>query len=118
MEHLKEIAFVVYPVREPQTAKKFYAEVLGLKESANWQDQWIEFDIGSGTLAITNGFTQIQAGAKGAMAAMEVDDLDQVLAQLKPQSVPLVGDPWDTPVCRGAIIADPDGNMILLHQKK
>ena len=69
MKQIKEIAFLVYPVREPKTAKRFYTDVLGFKETANWQDQWIEFDIGSGTLAITNGFTQIQPGAKGAMAA-------------------------------------------------
>ncbi len=118
MNQFKEIAFVAYPVRDTKAARRFYQETLGLTETANWQDQWIEYDIGSGTLAITNGFPQSQPGAKGAMAALEVGDLNAVLAQLKSRSVPLAGDPWDTPVCRGAIITDPDGNPIMLHQKK
>jgi predicted enzyme related to lactoylglutathione lyase len=118
MKPLKEIAFVVYPVREPKTAKRFYQDALGLTESSNWQDQWIEYDIGSGTLAITNGLPQAQPGAKGAVVGLEVADLDSFLAQLKAKSVTVVGEPWDTPVCRGAIIQDPDGNAIMLHQKK
>ena len=118
MKNIKHIAFMVYPVRDPKAAKRFYGDVLGLTETANWKDQWIEYDIGAGTLAITNGFPQAKPGAKGAMAALEVDDLDAVIAQLKTKSVALTGDPWDTPVCRGASITDPDGNEIMLHQKK
>ena len=118
MQQLKEIAFVVYPVKDPKAAKDFYQGILGLTETANWQDQWIEYDIGSGTLVITNGFPQAQPGAKGAMAGIEVDDFDAVLDHLKSKSIPLAGEPWDTPVCRGATFTDPDGNVIMLHQKK
>lgn len=114
----REIAFVVYPVSDVKAAKAFYQDVLGLKETANWQDQWIEYDIGPGTLVITNGLPKAQPGAKGAVAGLEVVDLDQTIARLKEKTVVFSQDLYDTPVCRGAGITDPDGNEIMLHQRK
>lgn len=114
----REIAFVVYPVKDVKAAKAFYQDILGLKETANWQDEWIEYDIGPGTLVITNGLPKAQPGAKGAVAGLEVVDLDPMIVWLKEKSVVFSQEPYDTPVCRGAGIQDPDGNEIMLHQRK
>ena len=46
----KNVAFVVYPVTNVEISRSFYEEVLGLAVTANWQDQWVEYDIGDGTL--------------------------------------------------------------------
>jgi predicted enzyme related to lactoylglutathione lyase len=113
-----EIAFVVYPVSDMVRARAFYAEVLGLEETANWDDVWVEYGIGPGTLAITDTFPHLEPGAKGALAALEVDDFDAVLATLEEQSVVLFTGPFDTPACRGCSIKDPDGNEIILHARK
>jgi predicted enzyme related to lactoylglutathione lyase len=114
---IQDIAFVLYPVADVAKARAFYAGVLGLAETANWQDQWIEYDLGNGTLAITGGQPGAQAG-NGAMAAFEVKDFDAAAAFLKEKSIPWSMEPFESPVCRGACIKDPDGNQIMIHQRK
>lgn len=117
-EMLKEIAFVLYPVTDMPKARAFYSQTLGLKETANWQDQWIEYDIGPGTLAITAAMPGVQPGTGGPLAAFEVTDFDAVARFLEKQNVPWTSPPFDTPVCRGGMIKDPDGNTIMIHQRK
>ena len=113
----KELAFTVYPVKDPKRSRDFYQNTFGLRETANWQDKWIEFDVGPGTLAITDGFSQSTPGAKGAMVALEVDDFAACLQELKSKGVKLAMEPFDTPVCRGVTVSDPDGNEIMIHQR-
>jgi predicted enzyme related to lactoylglutathione lyase len=114
----KEIAFVVYPVKDVKRTAEFYTSKLGLSVTANWDDCWIEFDIGAGTLAITNTFPHLVPGAKGALAALEVDDFAAFAAELKSKGVPLATGPFDTPACKGGSIFDPDGNELIIHQRK
>jgi predicted enzyme related to lactoylglutathione lyase len=114
----KDVAFVIYPVKEVKTARVFYEEILGLKVTANWDDQWVEYDIGHGTLAITVADATHRAGTHGATIGLEVVDLDAVLAHLKATAVPIFNGPFDSPVCRDCIIRDPDENEIILHARK
>jgi predicted enzyme related to lactoylglutathione lyase len=118
MQLFKNIAFFVYPVSDVKRARSFYEGILGLTETSNWQDQWVEYDIGDGTLVITVADAKHQAGARGAMVGLEVNDFDAALAHLKEKSVPVSEGPFDSPVCRGCIIRDPDQNDIILHAKK
>src|SRR5512143_3908585 len=108
----KDVAFVAYPVKDVKAARAFYEGPLGLKATANWQDQWVEYDIGAGTLAISVADDKHQPGTHGPTIGLEVMDFDATLAHLKQDSVPLVGEDFDTPVCRGCIIQDPDGNQL------
>ncbi|MGD0538619.1 MAG: VOC family protein [Verrucomicrobiota bacterium] len=114
----KNVAFVVYPVTNVEISRSFYEEVLGLAVTANWQDQWVEYDIGDGTLVITVADAGHRPGTHGATVGLEVGDFETVLAHLKSKSVPIHQGPFDSPVCRGCIIRDPDHNEIILHAKK
>src|SRR5512140_3321201 len=114
----KEIAFTVLPVRDVRRAREFYTEKLGLKETAHWQDKGDEVDIGPGTLAITDGFEQLVPGAKGAMVALELEDFTDTVKELEAKGMKLAMATFDTPVCVGATILDPDGNEVMLHQRK
>ncbi len=114
----RDVAFVVYPVKDVKTSRRFYEGPLSLKPTANWNDQWVEYDIGRGTLAITTADAGHQAGAHGASAGLEVTDLDAVLDRLKACAVPIVDGPFDSPACRGCVIRDPDGNELILHARK
>ena len=114
----KDVAFVVYPVKDVKLARAFYEGPLGLQVTANWQDQWVEYDIGAGTLAIVAADETHKPGAHGPSVGLEVTDFDRVLAHLKQHAVPVKTGPFDSPVCRGCIITDPDGNELLLHAKK
>jgi predicted enzyme related to lactoylglutathione lyase len=114
----KDIAFVIYPVKSVKTSRVFYEDTLGLKVTANWDDQWVEYDIGNGTLAITAADATHTAGTHGATIGLEVADLDAVLDCLKTRGAPVFNGPFDSPACRGCIIRDPDENEIILHQRK
>ena len=112
------VAFTAYPVTNVKASREFYEGSLGLKVTANWDDQWVEYDIGAGTLAITTADATHRPGAHGATLGLEVADFDRVLAHLQARGVPIVNGPFDSPACRGCIIRDPDGNEIILHAKK
>jgi predicted enzyme related to lactoylglutathione lyase len=115
---IKSIAFTVYPVTDVPRARKFYESVLGLKMGMNFNDVWVEYDIAGGTLAITNMMTGSKPGGTGAHISFEVDDIEASVKKLKAQNIPFVLELFDTPVCRMAAVADPDGNGIGLHQCK
>jgi predicted enzyme related to lactoylglutathione lyase len=114
----KDVAFTVYPVKDVKAARPFYEDALGLTVTANWEDQWVEYDIGSGTLAITTADAAHRAGTHGATVGLEVVDFDATLEHLKTHAIPIVNGPFDSPACRGCIVRDPDGNEIILHAKK
>jgi predicted enzyme related to lactoylglutathione lyase len=114
---INAIAFTVYPVSDMGRARSFYEQVLGLRNTYNFQDQWVEFDIGASTFAITTTDMGHAPGAKGAVVGFEVDDLDHFVTRLKQRSVPFVVDPFETPVCRMAVIEDPDRNHLAIHRR-
>jgi predicted enzyme related to lactoylglutathione lyase len=114
----KNVAFTASPVADVKKSWSFYEDVLGLTVTANWNDQWVEYDVGEGTLVIVAADEKHQAGANGTFIGLEVVDFDAVLAHLRQKSVAISDGPFDSPVCRGCAIRDPDGNEILIHAKK
>ena len=114
---ITSMAFTVYPVSDLARARAFYEHVLGLRVSSNYQDVWVEYDIGGSTFAITTTDMGHVPGAKGAVVAFEVSDLDGYVHKMKEQAVSFVAETFDTPVCRMAVIADQDGNHITLHKR-
>jgi predicted enzyme related to lactoylglutathione lyase len=115
---IKHIAFFAYPVSNLERSRKFYEGVLGLRVSMNFQDAWIEYDIAGVTLAITTMIKELKPGAPGGFIGLEVDDIDLEVERLKSKGAVLKLDTFDTPGCRIAVFADPDGNGINLHQMK
>lgn len=114
---ITSIAFTVYPVKDMAAARRFYEDSLGLKVGMNFQDFWVEYDIAGGTFAITTMDERHVAGAKGAVVAFEVADLDAYVAALKSKGVVFVQEPCATPVCRLAVVSDPDGNDVIIHRR-
>lgn len=111
------IAFTVYPVSNMERARAFYEHVLGLPVSSNYRDAWIEYDVAGSTFAITTTEMGHTPGAKGAVVAFEVSDLDAFILKMKERAVPFVMEAFDTPVCRMAVVEDPDGNHVTIHQR-
>jgi len=118
MRTIKSIAFCGYPVENIAEAREFYEGLLGLTVKMDYEGKWVEFDIGGGTLAITTMATERVPGAAGGFIALNVDDLDGWIAELKAKGVTLIVEPFETPHSRLAVIADPDGNEISLRQGK
>ena len=114
---IRSIAFTVYPVRDIVRSRSFYEGILGLTLGYNFQDVWVEYNVGDSTFAITTTEMGHTPGAKGAVVAFEVADLDAFVNTLKKKSVTFVVDTLPTPVCRMAVIEDPDGNHIVIHKR-
>jgi predicted enzyme related to lactoylglutathione lyase len=59
-----------------------------------------------------------QGGQRGGAAvALAVADVRAAVADLRARGVPIVMEPLESPVCWLAMIADPDGNRVWLHQR-
>ncbi len=110
------LSFFVYPVSDMARARAFYGGVLGLKETSAWQDAWVEFDVGAGTLALSTMMDGCTPGARGGAAALEAPAFDETVAHLRAHGVMFLREPADTGVCRFARFVDPDGNHLVLHR--
>ena len=118
---VNEIAFTGYPVTNLKRARQFYEGVLGLKPSHVFGDEqtaWVEYDIGPGTVSIGNGAPDWKPSPGGGSVGLEVDDFDAAMKQLKASGALFRIEPMETPVCRMAVVADPDGNSITIHKRK
>ena len=47
-----------------------------------------------------------------------MEDVAAAVEELRGKNVPVAMEPIETPVCFMAVVEDPDGNRILLHQRK
>jgi predicted enzyme related to lactoylglutathione lyase len=115
-----EFAYTGYPVTDLARARAFYEGVLGLKTGMIWEEAdhgWIEYDLGGHTLAINNGTKEWKPSSDGPALALEVQDFDATVAALKEQGVKFTVEPLATPVCRLAVILDPDGNALAIHKR-
>lgn len=117
-----EAAFVGYPVSDVARARQFYEGALGLvPEMCHEIDGmpevfWIEYNVGNLTLAISNAWPP--SGQSGPSVALEVEDFEASIAELKEAGVRFAADRMESPVCHFALIADPDGNGITIHKRK
>lgn len=118
MIKITEIAFSCYAVMDILRARAFYEGVLGLKPTSEFGGQWVEYDIGAGTLSIGCAPGMFKPSPDGCSVALEVEDFDAAIATLKQHNVKFRLDPTTTPVCRMAMVFDSDGNTLCIHQRK
>lgn len=115
-----EIAFSCYPSKDIARSIAFYEGVLGLTKTMDHNTEgghWVEFDIGAGTLGLgkMNGW---DPSPMGCTVALEVEDFDQAVADIKAAEVPITMGPMETPVCHMVMISDPDGSPLIIHKRK
>ena len=112
---IKNIAFVGIPVTDMKRARTFYENVLGLQPDLEMTgEHWTEYSIGEGTLAIACVGEQWKPSNEGTSAALEVENLEEAIARFEEGKIAY--DKVDSPVCRMAIIEDPDGNKLIIHK--
>jgi predicted enzyme related to lactoylglutathione lyase len=121
MINVIEIAFSCYAVTDMARARKFYEETLGLKPGHvhnSEHGRWVEYELGPHTLAIGSAPGIFKPSPDGASVALEVEDFDAAISHLRAREVKFRVEPASTPVCRMAMIFDPDGNTICIHKRK
>jgi predicted enzyme related to lactoylglutathione lyase len=114
---IKEFAFVGIPVTDLPRARRFYEQVLGLKPSSDEVRNNIEYEVGTGTLMIADYGERWRPAEGGTMPAFEVEDVDAMTARAREGGAAVIFEPMDSPVCRFSMIADPDGNSLMLHKR-
>jgi predicted enzyme related to lactoylglutathione lyase len=117
---IQEIAFSCYPVTDMARARSFYEGILGLQVTMDHQmgeAHWVEYDLGTGTLAIGVA-PGMEPSRDGCSVALEVDDFDQAVRELREAGVEFNFGPLETPVCHMAFVRDPDGNSVGIHKRK
>jgi len=116
-------AYTAYPVSDLARARHFYEKLLSLKPSSVMESEggrgWIEYELGDSCLAIANGFgDDWKPASAGPSLVLEVADITGATAELKAAGVKFKFEPMDFPPCHLAVVLDPDGNYVGLHQKK
>lgn len=116
----QKVAFTMYPVKDPKRARSFYEETLGLTVGSHASNgAWTEYDLpGGGCLALFASEEIKPSADSGGSIALEVEDLDTLIARLKAEGVHFKADMIHSPVCRMAVILDSEGNSIILHELK
>ena len=120
MISITEIAFTGYPVTDMVRARAFYEGVLQLKSTSVFENEghhWIEYDVGPSTIAITNMSPEWKPSTSGPAIAFEVADFEVAISALRAASVKFLIEPKASPVCRLAVVLDPDGNTLAIHKR-
>jgi len=113
------IAFTGIPVTDIKRARAFYEGALKLKPSAEFgEGVWIEYELGPNTIAIGSVGDQWKPSSEGTSVALEVEDFADAIKSLKAANARILDDSVESPVCRMAIVQDPDGNKIIIHKLK
>ena len=116
---IKNIAFVGVPVTNVKRARDFYEGVLGLTPKDEMMGgKWIEYAVGDCTLAIANVGEQWKPSNQGSAPALEVENFDEAIEELRRRNIKFATEPFETPCCHMAVVQDPDGNQLVIHKLK
>lgn len=120
MIRVTEIAFTAYPATDLKRARAFYEGVLGLRPGflgkSEAEAHWIEYEIGPHTLGIGCA-PDWKPTPDGGSVSLEVEDFDEAIRVLKENGVKFRIEPFTSPMCRGAMGFDPDGNTVCIHKR-
>ncbi len=114
--------FVMYEVSDLQRSAAFYRDILGLELAVFLPEYaWAELSAPPTTLALCDPRAHrpdavVRPG--GATLFLAVSDLVATVAELEQRGVPVQVPPVETPVCWMAVVSDPDGNAVGLHERK
>ncbi|HYJ00090.1 MAG TPA: VOC family protein [Thermoleophilaceae bacterium] len=113
------VDFVTVPTRDFDKASEFYGDVLGLERSKRWgQMPAGEFETGSLTIAIMQSDAfGLEFQPHGHPIALHVPDVEAARAELEGKGVAFAADTMDSGVCHMAHFRDPDGNVLMLHNR-
>ncbi len=116
---VKWIAFTLYPVKDMPRARKFYEGGLGLTMTKDYKGEWVEYHLENGAFALaSNPEVGTPSADKGGSIAFEVADVDAAVPKLVAAGAKLLVPAFDSPVCRMAVLADTEGNGLMVHAKK
>ncbi len=113
---ITKLDFVGIPSQDPDRARAFYVDVLGLRPDDN-----AAYDVWAGDTCFGIWEPEKQGMVfepqRNAHLALHVEDVAAAKAKLEAEGVEFLGDTFDTGVCHMALFRDPDGNDLMLHNR-
>ncbi len=103
-----------YFVTDPQRAIDFYRDVVGLTPTQITQGRGSEFELADGS---TFGVWMMPDKRQGGFVMFAVDSVRAKAAELRSRGFEL-RDVTETPNCFMAFGPDPEGNAVIIHQRK
>jgi len=116
----KAVDFVSYSVTDMDQAEAFWRELLGLDvevargKPGTRANGYMELDAGG----VAIGLVAMPQTHPNGIMALAVDNVGEAVEELRGKGVKIAMETIESPVCWMAVVADPDGNRILLHQRK
>ncbi len=111
------IDFTFFAVSDMQKSLTFYRDLLGIPLACLvYEGTWAEFEINPGTLVLGQGYDFTQPG--GGSVALAVNNAKAAIEELEQAGIHIHSPLGESAVCFWAIIADPDGNSVIIHQRK
>jgi predicted enzyme related to lactoylglutathione lyase len=112
---IKGIDIAAYLVREPQRQIEFYRDVLGMTPTEiDDQGRGAEFTLADGS---TFGVWKPDGGETGGAIMFAVEDARAAVELYRNRGLQL-SNVMESPVCLMAFGMDPEGNSIIIHQRK
>jgi catechol 2,3-dioxygenase-like lactoylglutathione lyase family enzyme len=111
---VERVDFVTIPTRDPDRAREFYRDMLGLPVDPNNPR---ELSAGQVTLAFWNPQAEgLEFSPNDGGIAFRVADVHAACAELEGKGVAIAGI-TDSGVCHMGFLRDPDGNWVILHRR-
>ena len=116
MSLIRGFDFLGVPCEDPDRARGFYRDTLGLRP-----DQHAEYELWAGDLCLgiwepaKHGMPFV--AQTGSPWPLGVDDVAAARRELEERGVQFDGDTLDTGVCQMALFKDSEGNELMLHHR-
>jgi catechol 2,3-dioxygenase-like lactoylglutathione lyase family enzyme len=113
------VDFVTVFVKDYPAAQRFYGELLGLEQSKDYEKIPAgEYETGSLTLQVMDAASVgREFKPSGHPIAFHVDDVEAARAKLESHGIEFHGETMDSGVCHMAFFSDPDGNVLMFHNR-
>ena len=118
MPHLNGPDFITLQVRDVETSRHFYADVLGFKLSPETRPNAVAFSAQPISFAVRKSALDLDAVPQlgyGIILWFRTDDAAALHEHLKERGVPIVQGLSDSPFGKTFTIRDPDGYLITVH---
>lgn len=113
------VDFLTVFVKDYEAARQFYTEVLGLEQSVDYEKIPAgEYETGNLTLQVMDAASVgREFSPRPHPLALHVDDVEAARSELEERGVAFHGETIDSGVCKMAIFEDPDGNLLMFHNR-